>query len=80
MFSNSPYKKFLKARFPDLYRSKSNMEYYYFYYQCEDYFATTSAKGQNSISFAITFFLNWALFCWQQYKQKIDGKTASPIT
>ena len=53
--SDGPREKPLKARLPDVYRSKSHMEYYNFCRQCEDHFAIAGAKGPNRIPFAACF-------------------------
>ena len=49
--SNTPRKKLLKARSPDVYHGKSHMEYYNFCQQYEDHFAIARAKGPNHIPF-----------------------------
>ena len=70
----------LKTRFPDIYWSKTYLEYYNFFWQCEDHFAIAGAKSQNWILFAATFLKNTALFCWQQHQWKLKDKTDVPIT
>ena len=70
----------LKAWAPDLYRSKTHMEYYNFWRKCENYFATTGAMGLNCIPFAATFLKDQALFCGQQYQRKLANKTNVSIT
>ena len=80
VFSKSPYKRPLKARFPELYYGKTHMECYNFCQQCKDYFATTGAKRPHRVLFITTLLRDQALFRLQQYKQKIDGETTNPIT
>ena len=63
-----------------MYWSKTHLECYNFFQLYEDYFANTGAKGQNQIPFAATFFKDTALFCWQQYQQKVEEETDIPIT
>ncbi len=48
----------LKAKTPDVYRSRSHMECYNFCQQCEDHFATCRATGPNRIPFAASFLQN----------------------
>lgn len=67
VFLESPRKRPLKARAPNLYCKKTYMECYNFCRQCEDHFATAGATGLNRIRFAATFLKERALFCWQQH-------------
>ena len=71
----SLYKRLLKAEFLDVYWDTTHLKCYNFFQQCEDYFAIASAKSQNQVLFATTFFKNTGLFCWQQYQRKIKDKT-----
>ena len=80
VFLDSFSKRLLKAQFLDLYRNKFYMEYYNFCHQCKDYFATASTKDLSRVSFAATLLQGQVLFCWQQYKRKINGKNAVFIT
>ena len=50
--SDGPRKKALKARSPDVYCSKFNMECYNFCQQYNDHFATAGAKSLNRTLFA----------------------------
>ncbi len=45
----------LKAKIPDVYRGRSQMECYHFCQQCEDHFATCGATGPNQIPFTASF-------------------------
>ncbi len=64
---------------PDLYYSKSQIEYYNFCQQYEDYFTITRAIRPNLVLFT-TFYL-WDLinFYWQQYKWKMEAETSISI-
>ena len=53
----------LKARFLDVYRGKSHMDFYNFYQRYEDYFDTAGATGPTWILFAASFFQNRISFC-----------------
>ena len=55
VFPDGPCERSLKARFSELYRDKTHMEYYNFILQCKDYFATGGAKRPNRLLFATTF-------------------------
>ena len=68
------------AWFPDVYWGKTYLECYNFFQQCKDDFAIARAKSQNQVPFAATFFKDIALFCWQQYQQKVKDKTNVFIT
>ena len=80
VFWESPCEQSLKARFPELYYSKTHIECYNFIQQCEDYFAIAGAKKPNCVPFAAIFFWEHALFRWQQYKAKNAGKTDVALT
>ena len=80
VFPDSPCKRPLKARFPELYCDKTHMECYNFIQQCKDHFATARAKDPNCVPFAATFVQEQALFCWQQYMAKNVGKTDAAFT
>ena len=58
-----PYEMPLKPHFLDVYQGKIHVEYYNFFQQCKDYFATAEAKCQNQVGFAATFLKDAALFC-----------------
>ena len=60
--SEVPRKK-LKDCFPDVYRRKSHMDYFNFYQQYEDYFATTRAMEPTRILFTASFFQDRISFC-----------------
>ena len=62
-----PRERPLKAWFPDIYWSKTHLECYNFFQQCEDHFATAGTTGSNRVPFAATFLKDTALFRWQQY-------------
>ena len=68
VFSDSPYKRFLKARFPKLYQAMTYIECYNFIQQYEDYFAINKAKWPNCVPFVPIFLWEQALFQWQQHK------------
>ena len=70
----------LKARFLDIYRGKTHLEYYNFFQQCEDHFATAKATGPNQVPFTITFLKDIAPFQWQQHQRKIENQTNVPIS
>ena len=57
-----PRKRPLEARFPDIYWGKTHLEYYNFFQQCENHFATAGAIGLNRVPFAATFLKDTALF------------------
>ena len=63
-----------------MYQGKPQLECYNFLKKCEDHFAIVRAKGQNRVPFAATFLKDTALFCWQQYQQKVEDKTDVSIT
>ena len=63
----SPWKRLLKAWFPDIYWGKIYMECYNFFSQCKNHFITTRATRSNRVLFAIISLNDIALFCWQQY-------------
>ena len=77
---DGPREKPLKARSSDVYCGKSHMEFYNFYQQYEDHFATAGAKGPNRILFAASFFRDHINFCWQQYKRKHETESTISIT
>ena len=70
----------LKAKTPDVYRSRFHMECYNFSQQCKDYFATCGATGPNRIPFAASFLQNRINFYWQQHKRKVEGVSSVPIS
>lgn len=47
---------FLKIEKPELYFENSNMEYYYFCWQCKDYFKTAKTKDHKRVFLAVLFF------------------------
>ena len=55
------------------------MEYYNFYQQCEDHFATARATDQNHVTFAYIFLINKTLYHSQKHKQKIEDSTTISI-
>ncbi len=55
----------LKAKTSDVYRSRSNIEYYNFCQQCEDHFATCGATWPNRILFTASFLRDQINFRWQ---------------
>ena len=73
-----PWKRPLKASFPDLYYNNSHMDCYRFCQQCEDHFKTVSVKGLNRFLFATLFLRGLVTQQWLQHKQRYDG--AAPIT
>ena len=46
----------LKAKIPEMYYGKSNIDCYHFCQQCEDHFKTAGATGTNRTLFAAFFF------------------------
>ena len=64
----------LKAWFLDIYWSKTHLECYNFFQQCEDHFATAGATGPNQVLFAATLLKNTILFQWQQHQRKIEDQ------
>ena len=69
-----PRERPLKTWFPDIYQGKTHLEYYNFFQQCKDYFATAGATGSNRVPFAATFLKDTALFRWQQHQRKIKDQ------
>ena len=65
-----PGKRPLKARFVDIYQSKTHLECYNFFWQCKDHFVTANATGPNRVPFAATFLKDIILFYWQQHQRK----------
>ena len=65
----------LKDRFSDIYQSKTHLEYYNFFQQWKDYFATVGATGPNQVPFTAIFLVDIALFRWQQLQYIIEAKT-----
>ena len=59
-----PQERLLKTWFPDLYYGNLYMDYYQFCQQCEDYFETAEAKGQNKIPFALLFLPELIIQQW----------------
>ena len=55
----------LKACSLDVYRGKSHMDYYNFWQQYEDYFATTGITEPTRILFATSFLRDRISFRWQ---------------
>ena len=78
--SDGSCKKSFKARLPNIYHGKSHIEYYNFYQQYKNHFATAKAKGLNHIFFAAFFLCNRINFRWQQYKWKHKAESSVPIT
>ena len=76
----NPCERSLKAQFPEIYWSKIHLECYNFFQQSGNHFAIAGAKSQNRMLFAATFLKNTALFCWQQYQQKVEDETDIFIT
>ena len=60
----TPWEK-LKARSPDVYHDKSQMNCFNFYQQYEDYFATIGATGPTRSPFAMFFLWDRISFRWQ---------------
>lgn len=54
-------KKLFKAKVLDVYYDKLYMEYYNFYKQCKDHFATTAATSHNKILFVASLLKNLVL-------------------
>ena len=75
-----PRERSLKARFPDVYQSKTHMECYNFFQKCKDHFAIAGAMRPNRVLFAATFLKNAALFCWQQPQHKVKNEINVSIT
>ena len=73
-----PRERPLKARTPEIYSGKSQMDCYYFCQQCEDYFETSGATRMNCTPFAATFLRGAISLRWAQHKQR--HKRATPIT
>ena len=78
--SNDVCEKPLKAKSPDVYRGKFQMECYNFCQQYKDHFATAGAKGSNRIPFAAFILWDRINFRWQQYKRKHEAESTVPIT
>ena len=74
------YKRPLKARFPDVYWGKTQIECYKFFQPCKDYFSTAGAPRLNQVPFAANFPKDTALFYWQQHQYKIEDEINVPIT
>ncbi len=55
----------LKAKTSDIYYSKSHIQYYNFYQQYEDHFATARASEPNQILFVDFFLGDQINFRWQ---------------
>ena len=70
----------LKACFSDIYGGEAHLEYYNFFWQCEDHFATTGAIGLNRVLFTAIFLKNTALFRWQQHQHKKEAQTIISIS
>ena len=80
VFLNGPLTKFLKARFPNLYYSKTHIECYNFCQQCKDHFTIARARGHNQVLFVAIFLQDQDLFQCQQHKRKLDDEIVDPIT
>ena len=80
LHSEGPYRRSLKAQFPDIYWDKTHLECYNFFQQYKDHFVTTGAMGPNQALFATTFFKGTALFQWQQHQHKIKDHINVPIS
>lgn len=59
---DEPRKKPLKARAPDVYRSKSHIDCYNFIEQCKDHFVMFEPRDLNQVFFAATYLNDQALF------------------
>ena len=59
-----PRERLLKARFQDIYWSKTHLKCYNFFQQFGDHFAIAGATGPNRVPFAATFLKDTALFRW----------------
>ncbi len=66
----------LKAKTPDVYRSRSYMECYNFCQQCEDHFAICRATEPIRILFATFFLRDRINFGWQQQEQKLEAENS----
>ena len=75
-----PRERPLKAWFPDIYWDKTHLEYYNFFQQCKDHFATAGATCSNRVPFAATFLKDTALFRWQQHQRKVEDQTNTLIS
>ena len=62
--NSEPCNQSLKARFPDLYYSNLQMDYYRFCQQCKDHFETPGAKEPNKILFAALFLHELVIQWW----------------
>lgn len=76
---DKPQEKPLKAKVPDVYRSKFYKDYYNFFQQYKNHFTMSGARGLNQVAFIATFFKQQALFRQQQYKQKFKANTIALI-
>ena len=72
--------RFLKAKVPEVYYGKSQMDCYHFCQQYEDYFETAGATGNNRTSFAAYFLRGSISVHWTQYKRRHQGEKLTPIT
>ena len=52
--SKKPRERLLKAWFPDIYWGKTHLEYYNFFQQCKDHFATAGAMGSSRVPFRLS--------------------------
>ncbi len=70
----------LKAKTPDIDRSRSHIECYNFCQQCEDHFATCGTTGPNQIPFVTSFLWDRINFRWQKHKQKLEAESSVLIS
>lgn len=66
--------KFLKTQFPNIYQSKTYIEYYNFCQKFKDYFAIAQVMNRNCISFVESFFYDQALFYQEQHKYTLRNE------
>ena len=57
------HERLIKARFLDIYWGKTHLEYYNFFQQYKDHFATSGTTGPNRVPFAAIFLKDTGLFC-----------------
>ena len=73
-------KRSLKAKVPEVYYGKSHMDCYHFCQQCENYFETDGATGNNRTPFAASFLCGNISIRWTQYKWRHQGEELTLIT
>lgn len=78
--SEDTQKQYMKLRAPDIYIDKSHIDCYNWIQQYKYQFVTFGFQSQNQVFFASISPMKKTLNLWQQYKQKIWGKTLMSIT